>query len=226
MDGGMAMLNPKYQRYADRLRELINKSEDIAANTISNIFSNGVIADKIQLNSWLANVEHILEITFGRGSSYFRRFEESTRLKTVYLFQLEPIVGVLKGALNDLKDGFLLGQELLVASEVFDSLLEQAKYLSESGNKDLAAMLARVVIENALRRIARQEKIDDTQRVAKINDDFKKADRYSEPMRSQIQAWLAIGNSAAHGDFNDYDEKQVKSMTEGIRGFLAQELQI
>lgn len=220
------MLNPKYQRYADRMRELINKSEDIAANTTSNIFSNGVIADKIQLSSWLVNVEHILEIAFGRGSSHFRRFEELTRLKTVYLFQLEPIVGVLKGALNDLEGGFLPGQELLVASEVFDTLLEQAKYLSESGNKDLAAMLARVVIEDALRRIARQEKIDDTQRVSKINDDLKRADMYPEPMRSQIQSWLATGNAAAHGKFNEYTDEQVKSMIEGIRGFLAQELQI
>ena len=86
--------------------------------------------------------------------------------------------------------------------------------------------MARVALENTLKRIARQENVNDSQKASKINDDLKKANCYGEFMRSQIQVWLAIGNSAAHGKFGEYNEEQVRKMIEGIRGFLAQELQV
>jgi hypothetical protein len=92
--------------------------------------------------------------------------------------------------------------------------------------KDASAVLGRVVIEDALRRIARQENIDETQKASKINDDLLKANRYAKPQWRLIQTWLDIGNSAAHGKFNEYDSEKVKSMFEGIGAFLAQEFQI
>lgn len=138
-------------------------------------------------------------------------------------YNVDAIVGLLRGALSDLEGGFLIGQEFLVAGEVFDSVLEEAKHLNEKDHKDASAVLGRVVIEDALRRIARQEKMDDTQKPSKMNDDLLKANKYVKSQWRFIQAWLDIGNSAAHGKFNEYDSEKVKSMLEGIGTFLAQE---
>jgi len=52
-----------------------------------------------------------------------------------------------------------------------------------------------------------------------LNADLKKAGLYSALEQKQITAWLGIRNSAAHGDYGDYDETSVKGLIEGIRNF-------
>ncbi len=210
------MLNPKYKHYANRLRELIKESRSISCD------SRGEVQDETSLHSWLVKVKNVIEVAFGTNSQHFKHLEKLT--KSVYRsFHINAIEGLLKGALSDLEGGFLIGQEFLIAGEIFDSVLAQAKQLHKSGYKDVAAVLGRVVIEDALRRIAGQENIEDTQKASRINDDLKKAERYGKPQWRQIKVWLDIGNAAAHGKFNDYDEEEVKVMIEGIGRFLADE---
>lgn len=223
------MLNPKHQRYADRIRELIEEGNTVAKLAKPSRYDSTPYiqdVDEIPTQAWLVKVSNILETVFGSQSSHFRHFEKHmphgprniTKSHDVY-----PIVGVLAGALDDLEKGYLIGQELLIAGEVFDSVLEQAKYLNQTGHKDPAAVLARVVLEDALKRLARAEGIDDNQKAAKINEDLKKAGRYPQPQWRIIQAWLDIGNAAAHGKFGDYDEQDVRGAIEGIESFLATE---
>ncbi len=141
-------------------------------------------------------------------------------------------MGLLTGGLDDLNNGFLVHQEFLIASEIFNSVLEEAKYLLDKGHNDVVAVLARIVVEDRLKRMAKQAGIDlyDPPKeghnkpwrksAAKLNYSLKESGRYGEPQWSQIQAWLKAGNSAAHGDFNEYDQEQVRLMLEGIEHFL------
>ena len=134
-----------------------------------------------------------------------------------------PIIGVLNGAPDDLQQGYLIGQEFLIAGDVFDSILEQAEELVHNKYKDPAAVLARVVIENTLRKLAKSESIDDTLKASAINDELKKKGRLTQPQWRYAQAWLDIGNAAAHGEFDKYALEDVSTMIQSIRQFIALE---
>jgi hypothetical protein len=220
------MLNPKYQRFADRFRELIEEGQALTQLPLEyGEMAGYYLSDQhdTRLLSWFSRTVNIVERVFGAQSYAFKRLkEEELRLECVD--SISRIVGLLVGGLDDLEKGFLLGQEFLVAAEVFDSILMQAVYLNQAGYKDPAAVLARVVIEDALRRIARQEGIDDTRKASKLNDDLRKAGRYSQPQWRLIQSWLDIGNAAAHGEFDAYDQDAVKRLLEDVERFLATEL--
>ena len=127
----------------------------------------------------------------------------------------------MSGALDDLEAGYLVGQEFLIAGEVFDSILEQAKALNKKGYKDPSAVLGRVVLEDALKRLAKPEGIEENKRASQINDELRKLGKYPQSQWRFIQAWLDIGNAAAHGKFNEYSEADVEKMIEGIEQFLA-----
>ena len=150
-------LSPKYQRYADRLQSLIEEGNAVAKLPVPGRFGDRIL-DKIPLQSWLTRVRNMLEKAFGRASPHYQQYLEVlprggvTGINRTY--QVEAIVGVLDGALGDLADGFLTGREFLIAGEIFDSVLDQAKHLTGEGYKDPAAVLARVVLEDALKRIA------------------------------------------------------------------------
>lgn len=222
------MLTPKYKRYVERINALIQEGQEISK--LEKPFSNGSFiqdADQIRVNAWNAKVRNIIETTFGKNSPQFHLLVKETNDGTKNLehdYDIYPIIGILQGAVSDLENGFLTGQELIIAGDIFDNVLEQAKYLNKNKHKDPAAVLARVVIEDALKRIARVESINDSIKASQINDELKKAGRYAQPQWRQIQAWIDIGNAAAHGDFNQYNQNDVQRMIEDIERFLASEL--
>jgi len=221
------MLSPKHKRYADRIRELIEKGQAVAKLERPSDVVGPFIRDKVPLQAWLVNVNNILETAFGSQSPHMHHFQQFTKdiRRVEHSSEVNSIVGILTGALDDLEKGYLLGQEFLIAGEVFDSVLEQAKHLNRSGHKDPAAVLARVVLEDALKRMARGEglDVDDNQSASWLNDELKRIEKYPQPQWRLIQAWLDIGNAAAHGKFNEYNEEDVEGLIKDIERFLAAE---
>ena len=101
----------------------------------------------------MVKVENILSTVFGEKSAHYLQAKKVLYKNREHSYEVNQVVGVLMGALSDLEDGFLVGQEHLIAGVILDSVLEQAQYLSKNGFKDPAAILCRVVIENSLRRL-------------------------------------------------------------------------
>ena len=156
----------------------------------------------------------------GKYSPHYEQFAAYIERKSCQSHtEVETVVGHLQAALSDLEGGYLVGQEHLIAAKIFDSLMDQADELNKCGYKDVAAMLCRVVVEDTLSRLAREEGISDGSKASMINDQLKE-ERYPQPTWRQIQAWLDIGNSAAQGKFDEYSAEQVTSMLRDIPTFL------
>lgn len=213
-------------KYMDRLNELIIEGEEIAKLEKPGAYFDFIQdEDIIKLHAWLTKVINSLETIFGVNSPQYRTFRDilpKDGLKNIgHSYEIYPIVGVLSGALNDLEKGFLIGQEFLISSELFDTVLEEAKELNEKGYKDPAAVLVRVALEDSLKRIARREGLDSDKKTSVVNEDLKNKAIYNQIEWRRIQSWLDIGNAAAHGKFTEYTQVQVSEMIKGVEGFLA-----
>ncbi|HUU28896.1 MAG TPA: DUF4145 domain-containing protein [archaeon] len=217
------MLNPKHERFAKRIRELIEEGKTVASlERPSEV--GPYIKEKIPLQSWLVKVKNIIFVIFGPSSVHQSELIALTKRYVEHSYQVNAIIGFLCGALNDLENGFLVDQEQLLASEILDSLVEKARQLVGTGFKDAAAVLLRVVLEDALKRLARAEGISDSLTPSQINDELKKAGIYAQPRWRQVQSWLDIGNAAAHGKFDEYSDADVTRIASDIEGFIASEL--
>ena len=223
------MLNSRLHKVAARLKELIDEGKLLSRNCQPVPMSPGIIRSSydptnhstVDVHAWVVKSQHILKSIFGISSSHAVHFGLCTEEYAWRRHNIDCGTGCLQAALSDLEGGFLKGQEIAIASEVFDTVLEQARYLNEKGFKDPAAVLMRVVLEDALKRIAREESIDNSQKATKINEDLWKADRYTQPQWRLIGAWLDTGNKAAHGDFSQYTQEDVKNAIQGVETFLA-----
>jgi hypothetical protein len=216
-------MNPKYSRVADRLRQLINEGEEVAK--LERPSSVGpFIQDQVPLHAWLVKVDNVLRTVFRENSAHFTHFQKLTEANFEHSYEVNRIIGVLKGGLSDLEAGFLFHQETLITSVVLDSVLEQACDLLKAGFKDVAAVLGRVALENSLRRIADEENVTASAKAASINDLLRDKGRYTKPRWRLVQSWLDLGNAAAHGQFGDYKEADVIEMIGGIERFVAEEL--
>jgi hypothetical protein len=214
------------ERISSRLQELIEEGNAVAAlerQSPGDPSSYIHDRDKVRLQAWLSNVLNIIEATFGASSPQYRHLRElmpNGPYHVSHAYEVFPIVGLLSGAQGDLKAGFLRDQEQLIAADVFVSVLEQAVELNRLGYKDPSAVLMRVVLEDALRRLAKKNGINSDQKASALNDELKKASVYPQPQWRLVQAWLDIGNSAAHGKFEQYGTEGVSAAIHGVEQFL------
>jgi len=140
---------------------------------------------------------------------------------------LDHYLAVLYAAEEIIRKGLVIRRlQGLIAADLFSSVLEQADHLLVSGFKDPAAVLGRIVLEKTLRHLAERERVGNPaqDKASRLNDELRKAGLYPQPVWRQVQVWLDIGNSAAHGAFDNYDESQVSKMLEWIREFAKEHL--
>lgn len=224
-------MTDKYKKHIQRFKDLIKEfEEEIFPKRISDPkYLGGVsysypedLTNKLQ--AWLMKCENIIGIVFGQESSQVKRFLNSRDSAEFDLYQkLYQIKGLLEADLDDLENGFLLGQEFIIANEVFDSVLEEAKFfIYDQKNKDIGAILLRIVLEDSIKRIAKKEGIEiNGKKTSILNDELKSQSYFIQTTWRQNQAWLDIGNKAAHGNFDNYDLNQVENFYQGLVNFLS-----
>lgn len=169
---------------------------------------------------WQTSCLHLLEKTFGANSIYYMKFKEI--ISYADQSQLAWEIELMNGAKEEIERGILYKVEHLITADFFDSVSEQAEHLLESGFKDVAAILGRIVIESTMRDIAKRENISvpDKTKLSDLNQLLWKEEVYPKHMWRSIQAQIDVGNDAAHGHFDKYDEKSVSDMLTWIRETL------
>ncbi len=172
---------------------------------------------------WRAASLAALTLAFGSGGVYTSRFEECCHQNAGALPYVEAGVAILRAAKGDVDRGYLRSVEALVSSEVFSDFLDAAKHLLDSGYRDPAASLTGAVLENGLRRIARNRgvpfKEDDD--LSTLDQKLFQAKVYTLLDKKQVQMWTQLRNEADHGHFDQYDAAQVASMIDGVSAFLS-----
>jgi hypothetical protein len=174
-----------------------------------------------KLQRWETSCLHLLEITFERESIYYEN-SRGVFWSMDLVDHLTQGIELMKGAKEEIEKGFLYNIEHLISADLFDSVIEQADYLSKNGFKDVAAILGRVVIENTLKDIAKRETITvpEKTQLSELNQLLRDSSVYEKNIWRLVQAQIDLGNYAAHGQFDKYDDKSVASMLTWIRETL------
>lgn len=127
---------------------------------------------------------------------------------------------VLLAAKEDYEGGYLNKIRQLVQAEVFDSELEQAEELLNSGYITAAAVIAGVVLETGMREMCVDRGLQ-VGKLDKMNADLAKAGAYNKLMQKQITALADIRNSAAHGKSDQFAKDDVSSIIRDVQKILA-----
>ncbi|MGO8688649.1 MAG: DUF4145 domain-containing protein [Thermoguttaceae bacterium] len=175
-----------------------------------------------------------------RGNTYFELRVSAINLlsrlsgdESIYVHELKEmkpnafsILGVLEAARTDYLQGFLADHKLLLSAEVFSDLIVQAEVLLDHDYKDAAAVLIRAVLEDAIRRLCEANKIEAGKRdtLQQLNEKLYTNKVYNAVQHKEVIATAEIGNSAAHGRFDQYKKEDVKAFLEFVLRFMSQYL--
>jgi hypothetical protein len=175
-------------------------------------------AGRVLANRLLAAIER-----FARpGSSYTRQLNDYARNPSGYMSDLMGLAAALR---DDLKAGWMQSVVELVHADTFSDFLETAEGLLGGGYKNAAAVVAGTSLEVHLRSLCGKHGIpssvsDKPKKADTMNADLKKAGAYGGLEQKNITAWLDLRNSAAHGEYEKYDAKDVGHLIRGIRDFM------
>lgn len=169
----------------------------------------------------------------GINSTYYKEIERALEKKEYDGMKLKQISGVAIALKEDLEKDYMKNLGELIHSEVFADFLDMAQYLLGEGYKDAAAVIAGSTLESHLKKLCLKNGIAIQSKNSKGAPVPRKADvinadlagtpvpTYSKGIQKQITAWLDIRNNAAHGDYAQYNQDQVKLMISGITDFIA-----
>lgn len=162
------------------------------------------------------------------GSAYVKNAGQYEELLRGNLgVALSPLRGILKALRADYEAGYLQSLVELVHADVFTDFLEMADYLLGQGYKDPAAVVTGSVLEAHLRKLCEKHgmavaKADGTPKKADaLNSELAGAGVYSKLDQKSVTAWLDLRNKAAHGQYSEYTQEQVKFMLQGVRDFAS-----
>ncbi len=213
------------KKYLNRVKELIKEGQEVAKLEKPTKKNPEIktIQDGDRLKKWLTNVENIINVIFRENDFQFKTFQKLKEKKTYYSSTVREIYGFLEGIADDIEKGLLFKHEFLIAGEIFENILEQAKELNTKGYKDAAAVMVRVIVENALKKLAQKEGIKTKQKAFEILNELKKKWKLDKAKCNEINSWLQLGNWAAHGDFKKYKKKRIEKLISDVEYFLNDE---
>ncbi len=209
-----------------RVDHLLNSGTAIAETKWVDLY-NGNRVDYGRFSSFRSAALSFIDSLFGGASVYFKEFDKV--VKDNHLPYLQAGVEILKSIRHEIECGWLDSYKSLVAAEIFTEFLEMSEHLLEEGYGDAAAVMIGSVLEEHLRHLCNNHKVDtflirETIEVPKkadvLNADLKKAGVYGPNEQKQVTAWLGIRNSAAHGKYNEYRIEQVQLMYQSVLDFI------
>ncbi|RJP49455.1 MAG: HEPN domain-containing protein [Anaerolineaceae bacterium] len=212
------------EKIENRLDELLIMGEvllETRKSPPSNIIGGDDRINSQLAHQWVTSVQNLLVRVFGSDSEHYKNFSKQVEKHLTF----SPIFcaqGILKAAKEDYVSEQLFAVRQLIEAELFDDFLEQAEYLLASGYYQPAAVVAGCVLEDGLRKLCKNNKIEipENPKLDTLNSNLSKDGVYSKLIQKKITALADLRNKAAHGKWNEFAKEDVEEMIQTIRRIM------
>lgn len=207
---------------AERFDQLLVQGRAVELTTAGDDY-DGESVDTTDFHQWATSALSLLKRVFGETSDHYLNFRKVYDGYSGYAWDFQKCLGIFRAAEDDFRGGYLFNVHALVSAEVLDDVLEQATELLDKKYKDPACVIAGVALETTLKELCDHRGIA-TGKLDKMNADLTGAGVYNKGMQKQVTAWAHWRNKAAHGEWNEYSEADVRDMIAGVTRFVAEYL--
>jgi len=223
-------------KQSDKLIAEANRLLDLGRSLIEYGKTNSgkTLPEKVrEFTFWTTRTGEFINLLYPKESQYhltFNEFRRKMKMDNLHSFSFQllfEVLGVLEAIKYEIENGLLDDINSLLQADIFADFLEMGEYLLKEGYKDAAAVIIGTVLEDTLRKLAEKNGIATTNDKGKkltiepINIELTKKDVYNQLVKKQITSWADLRNNAAHGHFDQYDNKQVEYMLLFVQNFAS-----
>lgn len=178
-----------------------------------------------EYHQWLTSVANLVNLIAPANSIFMA---ECNRLMNDERFKIgiparvvQQMYGVLNSALEEWKAGLLRKIEYIVVAETFDDFLDHATQFHKGNKKIESSVLASVVLEDTVKKIANRNDIDPKGLSLEllINELIKK-DVFTPVKAKRIKGFASVRNHSLHAEWEKFDIQDVGELIKGTRELI------
>ena len=221
----------KGKRVRERCTEIDVKDREYFRQWLSDIVNHG---DEIveeaktapyidpQVTGWRSRAQKFLGEVFGMESDFYKDFRAVYEQDASLSYSFDLSLEIIKSIYRDLNQGRLTSLRSMIEAEMFSDFADMAAHILEFGYYGAAAALLGGVLERGLRNIANAYGVSTSSAdLPGLNARISNAGIYTKVRQKEVQYFIDIHNKAAHGDFDQITDTDVRKMLDGIRDLLA-----
>jgi hypothetical protein len=205
----------------DRLAGLLEQADELV-NTRYHSESRQEFVNAGAFREWRVGCVVFLQEAFGVENAYTREYDFCC--DSPYLSAVVRGRAVLRAVREYVAFGRVARVEELVAAEIFNDLIAIARRMAERGNLKAALVAAGAVLEDVLRRNARNRKItfrEDLDDAAAINQKLWQGGVYPAMVSKRVADWIKLSQAAESQSPPKATEDEVLAMLKGVSGFVS-----
>jgi hypothetical protein len=141
-------------------------------------------------------------------------------------FLITNLHSFVDSVIDDIKLGLIQSLPGLIRGDLFEDYIQMSEHLLDEGYKDAAAVIIGSSLEAHLKSLCKSNDVEylnkdgEPLKSSQINQNLYSVSVYGKREMKQIVSWLEVRNYAAHGDYEQYDEDDVRLLIEGIALFI------
>ena len=178
-----------------------------------------------ELQKWISSVCNLISLVVPTHN-YF--YTESVKLasdehlkSTIPYHVIERLSGLLESLRDELKLGLLKKLEYIFTASTFDEFLNHAEHFHRGGKLTESSVLASVVFEDTIRKIAKKNAIEEKGiDLETIINELVKIDVFTLVKANRAKSYGAVRNKALHAQWTEFDLKDVGMLISGTRELI------
>jgi hypothetical protein len=216
------------EKLLQRVEYIIEQAETALSNGKINQYGT-LDADSAKTKTFRTSGLSFILALYGKEHPYYKEFDNVlSRYK--YESYINGGVEIIKNIRVEIENGWISTIKSIVSAEIFSDFLEMAEHLLISDYKDAAAVMIGGVLEEHLRQLCIDNRIEVTYekdgklipiKADRMNSELAKAGIYNKLDQKGVTTQLDLRNNAAHGNYSEYDKKQVEMMYDFVFNFIS-----
>ncbi len=212
-------METRSQKLVGQINSLLSKFPPIKKSWYSSSMG-GHFKDTVGYETLITECYQLLAHIHSSGHPSLQRTIYA--INHVSLHSLEQIEGILNGTRATLEAGFLDDLTSKILLDLKTDFLISAQQLVDEGQKDPAAVLAAIVLEDSLKRLAQKHGIEGLEKkeMSVVAGSLLSKGVIEKTTNQSIQSFKALRNAALHAQWSEVSVESLKLLLVFLPAFM------
>ena len=210
----------------DRILNLLNQSQQLSRGTR---YDQCTDPEQMSLcSAWITSAQNVIHLVVSRDSSPYReKVDRIAQMDTDYTVhrRVREVAAVLRTLLDDVSAGLITSVEAQAAAATFDQFLDHAEEYFKSDRKSESGVIAGVVFEDTIRRIARKLSVHEAgEPLDKLISALASSGELSGVKAKRCRAAAGVRTKASHAQWEEFELTDVRATIDLTRELISSKL--
>ncbi len=204
----------------EKIEAVLTKFPAVLASWVKGQRISGWFGDPVARGALIIEVTNLANLIYGQGSPNAERIIGNVTGGTKS--HLGSAEGMLRGTISSIQQGLLTDLKTQVLLDVQEDFVEASRQALENGNKDVAAALLCVVLEDSTKRLAQKHGHHDLldKEFSVVVAGLLARDAISKSTKGSLLSFKDLRNAALHAQWHEVSTESVRSLLAFLPVFL------